>query len=367
MNVIRMSKEGKKKSILSRILNILWWIIIGIIIIILLILLIRGIGKAINNKTPDGGINENMYININNSSQWISIYGKDINNPVMLYLHSGPGSSSSFMDYKVHRKWSDIFTIVTWDQRDVGLSAKNNEDQKDVPYTKELFISDGLEVTKYILNYLHKDKIVLLGYSWGTILGTNIVLEHPEYYQYYIGTGQVIDARENEKSLIEAAKEWSKGDKEGEELVAKLDLNLSTTEAAKDRIEVLKRYHYDALAEKPDYNVPSAAFFNPYYSLSDLYKLLFSRSNTSPKYIDFISSTKFNEFSLLNRTEYQIPYYNINGDHDYQANCFQAEEYFNNVKAPRKKYYKMNDMNHGLLFVHSDEFSKYIHEIASLK
>jgi len=363
-----MRKEGKKKSILSRILNVLKWIVIVFVSIILLILLIRGIGKAINNKTPDGGINESRYIEINNSTQWISIYGNDVNNPVILYLHGGPGDASSYVDYKFLRKWSDIYTVVTWDQRDAGLSY--GKDQNDITYTKELFMTDALEVTKYLLNYLSKDKLVLIGHSWGSLFGANLALEHPEYYHYYIGTGQVIDMRENEKALKEAAKIWSNGDKESEELIAKLDPYKLDDECAKARSELLKKYGFDVMSEKPDYNVYSALFFNPYYSLKDLYNfikgLLFESENHS-KYNDFISSPKFDKFSLLNRTEYQIPYYNINGDHDYQANINLAENYFNIIKAPRKKFYKMNDMNHGLLSVRSGEFSNYMHEIAALE
>jgi len=367
-----MNKENK--SILLKILSILKWVVIGltsfIFIAILLILLIRGIGKAINNKTPDGGINENMYVEINNSTQWISIYGKDINNPVILYLHGGPGSPTSYIDYKFLRKWSDIYTVVSWDQRNVGLSSNDDEDQNNIPYTKELLMTDGIEMTKYLLKYLKKDKLVLIGHSWGSIFGANLVLEHPEYYQYFIGTGQVIDIKENEKGLKEAAMVWSKGDKEGEELVAQLDMNKPTVEYAITRNKVMQRYGYDMLAETPDYNIYSALFFNPYYSISDVFKTLkniFSIQDEQIKYLDFLFSQEFDKFSLLSRTEYQIPYYNINGDHDYQTNVFQAEKYFNIVKAPRKKFYKMNNMNHGLLEVRSGEFSDLMHEIAELE
>jgi len=367
-----MSAEGKKKSILSKILTVLKWIAIGLISIILMTLLIRGIGKAVNNKTPSGGINENMYVDVNNSKQWISIYGKDKNNPVILYLHGGPGGATSYVDYKFLRKWSDIYTVVSWDQRDVGLSAKKNEGQKDVPYTKELFMTDALELTDYLKNYLKKDKLILIGHSWGSIFGANLALEHPELYQYFIGTGQVIDMRENEKALKEAVMVWSNGNKEDEPLIAKLDPYKLDEECVKARTKLLEKYGYGAGSENPDYNLYSALFFNPYYSLSDIYKLIkkmfFSSDNSdSIKYNDFISSTEFDKFSLLNRTEYQIPYYNINGDHDYQANTFIAKEYYDIVKAPRKKLYLMKDMNHGLLAVRSEEFSGYMHEIAKLE
>jgi len=229
---------------------------------------------------------------------------------------------------------------------------------------------DGIEMTKYLLKYLKKDKLVLIGHSWGSIFGANLVLEHPEYYQYFIGTGQLIDIKENEKDLKAAAKEWTKGDKEGEELVAKFDSTKSTEEYFITRNQIMKRYGYDGLAETPDYNMYSALFFNPYYSLSNLYKFIKQRMSLSDeqiKYLNFLISPEFDKFSLLNKTEYQIPYYNINGDHDYQTNVFQAEKYFNIVKAPRKKFYKMNNMNHGLLEVRSGEFSDLMHEIAELE
>jgi len=147
-------------------------------------------------------------------------------------------------------------------------------------------------------------------------------------------------------------------------------MNKPTVEYVITRNKVMQRYGYDMLAETPDYNIYSALFFNPYYSISDVFKTLkniFSIQDEQIKYLDFLFSQEFDKFSLLSRTEYQIPYYNINGDHDYQTNVFQAEKYFNIVKAPRKKFYKMNNMNHGLLEVRSGEFSDLMHEIATLE
>lgn len=54
-------------------------------------------------------------------------------------------------------------------------------------------ISDGVEMTEFIMEYLEKDKITILGHSRGTYLGSNLVLNYPEYYDCYIGTGQLVD------------------------------------------------------------------------------------------------------------------------------------------------------------------------------
>ncbi len=93
--------------------KILLGILITLVAAIIILLVVRLIGKAINSKTPDGGINESMYVDINGTKQWINIYGQDKNNPVLLYLYGGPGSASSPYDYAFTRKWSDVYTVVT--------------------------------------------------------------------------------------------------------------------------------------------------------------------------------------------------------------------------------------------------------------
>jgi len=362
------SQEGKKKSIFSKILKVIKWIVIVFLSFIVLLLLTRAIGQAIYNKTPNGGINESLYVDINGTKQWINIYGQNINNPVILYLHGGPGSPTSNIDYVFLRKWSDVYTVVTWDQRDTGLTAKMGI-KEEVPYTYDLFMEDGIQMTRYLLNYLHKDKLILIGHSWGTAFGSNLSLKYPEYYHYYIGTGQLIDMVENEKGIVEAAKEWSKGDKEGEALVKKLETHdrKDILDYCEVRHDVMKRYNYHASAEDPDYNSYKALFFNPYYSLLDLFDKFNENPESHIKYLTFASSPEFDKFSLLNRTEFPIPYYNILGDKDYQTNYIQAEDYFNKVKAPRKKLYIMKNMTHGLLAVRSGEFSNIMHEIAKLE
>eukprot|EP00833_Pecoramyces_ruminatium_P010499 jgi/Orpsp1_1/1184531/evm.model.c7180000089919.1 len=174
---------------------------------------------------------------------------------------------------------------------------------------------------------------------------------------------------ENEKGIVEAAKEWSKGDKEGEALVKKLETHdrKDILDYCNVRYDVMKRYNYHAFAEDPDYNSYKALFFNPYYSLLDLFDKFNENPESHIKYLTFASSPEFDKFSLLNRTEFPIPYYNILGDKDYQTNYIQAEDYFNKVKAPRKKLYIMKNMTHGLLAVRSGEFSNIMHEIAKLE
>ena len=327
--------------------------------LIFLLLLIRFIGMQINRKVPAGGINESMYLDINGSRQWISIYGNDLQNPVLLYLHGGPGSSTSNLDYAFTRKWADIYTVVTWDQRNCGKSY--SEDQNATSLTHSILMEDGKELTEFLLELLSKDKITILGHSWGSIFGANLVLEYPEFYDCFIGVGQVVDMDENEIALKEAAMEWAKDDPEGMQMVNQMTPESMTLEYALLRNEILDRYGYGMMRDGSDYNLIATLLFNPYYSLSDWIQFLNSNMDV---YLDFLLSGEYKAFSLKGRYEYQVPFFNVNGDEDYQTNYLLAEDYYTEVSAPLKDLIIMEHTTHGLLESKSEAFSKILHNIA---
>lgn len=347
-----MKKKGK-------ILKIIKWIAVVILALLVVFFLVRAIGKAIYSKTPDGGINESMYIDVNGTKQWINIYGEDIDNPVLLYLHGGPGSATSEIDYAFTRKWADVYTVVTWDQRNCGKSY--DAEQNDIVLTRELFLTDGKEVTEFILDYLSKDKISILGHSWGSIYGANLVLEYPEYYECFIGTGQLVDCLENEEAFKQEAILWAEGDEETLNLVNQLTPDNFTMEHILARNTIMKKYGYDMMVNGSDYNLVTTIIFNPNYSIIDW--INYFKRDTSV-YFDFNASEELTSFSLKDRFDYQVPFYNINGDKDYQTNYKLAEEYFEQVNAPYKQMYLMKNMTHGLLESDSEGFSEIIHKIA---
>ena len=342
-----------------KVLKALKYIGIGTAAVIVLFFAVRAVGVGINRRTPDGGINQSMYVDINGTKQWINIYGEDTDNPVLLYLHGGPGSSTSEFDYVITRKWADVYTVVTWDQRNCGKSY--DKKQNDTVLTRQMLLQDGKEITEFIRNYLSKDKITILGHSWGSIYGANLVLEYPEYYERFIGTGQLTDAVENEEAFKNEAIKWAQGDGEAMKLVEKLTPEDVTMEHITARNALMKKYGYDMMRDGADYNLITAVIFNPNYSVSDWIKY-FSRDMGS--YLDFYRSEEFKSFSIKDRLEYETPYYNINGDNDYQTNYKLAQEYFDGIKAPYKEMFIMKDTTHGLLESKSEEFSKILHKIA---
>jgi pimeloyl-ACP methyl ester carboxylesterase len=136
------------KKILKTMLKILKWIGIVILGLIIILLIVRCVGKLYYNRTPDGGINETMYVDINGTKQWISIYGQDKDNPVLLYLHGGPCYPTVELDWSIFRKLSADYTVVEWDQRGCGHNYPDYAE--DAMPTAETFMQDGLEMTDFL-------------------------------------------------------------------------------------------------------------------------------------------------------------------------------------------------------------------------
>ena len=360
-------KNEKMRSLLGvvgKTLKVLLCILISAVVIFFVARL--GV-KIYYSHTPKGGINESFYADINGTKQWINIYGKNKDNPVLLYLHGGPGGATSAYDYKITREWADVYTVVTWDQRAAGKTWLKEKDT--TPITLDLMMQDGLEMTEFLRSYLGKEKISIVGYSWGSIYGAKLVLAHPEYYDTFIGTGMVVDFQENEKRFWAAAKEWAKGNEEDEQMIEKCasgEISGEDPVYLQFRTEMIGKYGYGSNAVKFDFNPLGAMFFCPHYNIIDLFKYMNIMGGTQPN-LDFIESEEFNNLSVKDQTKYEVSYYNINGDMDYQANFEMAKEYFDKVQAPNKKYFLMKDMTHVLLVARPGEFSDYIHEIATLE
>lgn len=146
------------------------------------------------------GIETLVKVPINGTDQWLSIRGKDRRNPILLVLHGGPASPSMPSDYTYQSPWEDYFTVVQWDQRGAGKTYAANTEQKMAPgMTIEGMTDDAAQVVQYLREHYGKQKIFLMGHSWGTVLGTRLAQQHPEWFYAYIGVGQVVNVRRNEE------------------------------------------------------------------------------------------------------------------------------------------------------------------------
>lgn len=148
-----------------------------------------------SNIKGDNSISVLEQVEINGTKQQIMIRGHDQNNPVIIYVHGGPSVSEI-----PYAKYEDLlekdFTVVNYDQRGSGKSYHFNEDYSNL--TADVLVDDLLELTDYISKRFGKEKVILIGHSYGTYLGTTAAYKAPEKYEAYIGIGQVSNMQESE-------------------------------------------------------------------------------------------------------------------------------------------------------------------------
>lgn len=149
-------------------------------------------------RTPHG-VDELKEVEIGGIGQWISVRGRDRRNPVLLFIHGGPGTTEMPVSWFYQAPLEDYFVVVQWDQRGSGKTAVSNDQATVVPtITVARMIEDAEEMVAHLRTEYGKDKIFVLGHSWGSLLGLELALRRPEWMHAYIGMGQFIYTHDNE-------------------------------------------------------------------------------------------------------------------------------------------------------------------------
>ncbi len=132
---------------------------------------------------------------INGIRQYIQIRGADKKAPLMLFLHGGPGGSMAGLCHVIQPEWEHHFTVVNWDQRNACktyLANKSNAAAISQSGTLEDYMADIDAVIAYLHTVYDFEKIILMGFSWGSLIGAEYAKRHGETVSHYIGVGQFI-------------------------------------------------------------------------------------------------------------------------------------------------------------------------------
>lgn len=178
--------------------------IAGILILFNVFVVTTVIGKiraerALEKKTQIGpeGISSLEQVEIGGVNQWIFIRGQKKDNPVVLYVHGGPGSPHMFMARSIDAEMERDFVVVNWDQRSAGKSFSFFVPTESL--NKEQYLKDTYELVQLLKKRFHTPKIYIMGHSWGSYLSAVTAHRHPEDFIAYIGIGQMVNAVENEQ------------------------------------------------------------------------------------------------------------------------------------------------------------------------
>ena len=158
------------------------------------------------------GINRLERVRIGGIDQWIQVRGQNVNHPILLFIHGGPGIAFIPLAGVFQGPWEKWFTVVQWDQRGAGKTyASNERETLRSTMTLPQMERDTVEVANYLRNRFHREKIFVVGHSWGSVLGLWLAHEHPELIYAYVGVGQVINMEQNDATAYHDALEQARG------------------------------------------------------------------------------------------------------------------------------------------------------------
>lgn len=313
-----------------------------------------------DGKVLEGSISEKIYININGIDQGMFIKGKDVNNPILLYLHGG--MPDYFLTHKYPTGLEDYFTVVWWEQRGSGMSFSASVPSDSM--TLEQMICDTKEVTNYLRNRFAREKIYLMGHSGGTFIGIQVALQVPELYYAYIGVSQISNQLQSERLAYEyMLKKFS--EKGNKKMVRKLEeAPVTLTSVTPEAYQVLRDPAMHSLGIGTTHEMKSVirGIFIPSllckeYNIKEKYNLWHgkSRSGISVLWANMVT-TDLN----VQVTELKLPVYFVGGVYDYTVSCILAKDYFKKIKAPIKGFYTFEKSAHSPMFEEPEKMQHII-------
>lgn len=313
------------------------------------------------------GISEIKYLDINNSKQYVLIRGKNIKNPVLLFLHGGPGASATALLRKFNSELENHFTVVYWDQRNSGKSFSRKTPKEEIRVSN--YLNDVECLTTYLKNKFKVDKVLLVGHSWGSRLGMYAIQRHPENYIAFVGVGQELASFEGEKISYEYT---IKKAKELNNPKAIKELEESGPPQSGDYTKMYKNGFWGLVNQKDwllklggeRYAKTGYAdwilsiWTSREYSFFDLIKYAKSSAFCAG---NIIYDPDFNNFNFFNQIpEVKIPVFYISGAYDYNTPWELVQKYVNEVKAPRKEFIKFEKSGHSPVFEEPERFNEEI-------
>jgi pimeloyl-ACP methyl ester carboxylesterase len=319
-----------------------------------------------------GGIDVQEAVEIGGVKQWISIRGNNRKNPILLFLHGGPGSPMSGESWAFQRPWEDFFTVVQWDQRGSGKTFSLDGRKVDRSMTIRGMAKDAEDLVGWLRRSYGNKKIFLLGHSWGSILGVMVAQDHPEWLYAYVGVGQVVNMRKNEAlgyqlTLDEARSSHNSAAVKALEGIAPYPNADGSIPESKTSIERKWDVAFGGMLYGHSKDDELGRWsLSPYYSSYDVESARLGEDSTTRILWSQLASVDFDSI-----TAFKCPVIIFAGAQDRTTPAGLAEQYYQRIRAPQKRLIVVQGAAHYVFMERPGEFlldlMRYVRPLAGLE
>jgi pimeloyl-ACP methyl ester carboxylesterase len=293
-------------------------------------------------------VDEQGFIPVGGIDQWVAIQGNNSNNLVILFLHGGPAEAQSpFL--KEFLPWEQAFTVLNWDQRGSGKTyGKNGASTPGM--TVERMAQDVIEIAEYACKRLSKSKLILIGHSWGAMLGLHVIKQKPELFYAFVGTGQPVSWTLS----LQDRERWTrkKATAERDEQILQ-NLNETAALPVDDMKRIMASGKWRMSPSDNEYLKIQSAFVGqpPLPTEGDVADWVagggFTMSKLGPVVFSFDARTLGLDMPL--------PFFVIQGRDDHTVSFDDAQAYVKEIRAPKKAFIPITG-GHFACFTNPKEF-----------
>ncbi len=139
-------------------------------------------------RQKQGGIARLAPMTLGGVEQWVLVRGPRANAPILLKIHGGPGQAE-IPTIDMNAQLERHFLVVEWDQRGAGKSAAAIEPRAAM--SLDQIVTDTIELTERLVDEFGPRQVILLGHSWGSLVGVLAAHRRPDLYAAFVSTGQI--------------------------------------------------------------------------------------------------------------------------------------------------------------------------------
>jgi pimeloyl-ACP methyl ester carboxylesterase len=298
--------------------------------------------------------------------QKIHVLSSDAKLPVLLFLHGGPGIPNRGLALSKNADLLNSFTLCAWDQRGTGGSWRG---VKTASLNTTQLTKDAAEVAAWLCKKFRKNKIFVLGGSWGSELGTMLADRFPEHIAAFVGFGQVVDGAKNEelsyKFALEAALEA--GDKKNVNALIKLGPPKNGQYKHGFAGLLIQRQvmtQYGGYSQNESKRSLQSALIIPIlknkeYTPYDLFGIVWGGAKIIHS---DLMLTLGSPNMAVTCPKFKMPYFIFDGKHDQNTPASLVEDYFAAIEAPRKELIWFEESAHNPMADESEKFKNLLRE-----